>query len=184
MVTFATLSHWLVGTLFVLSGVAKFRTPAAFRTALDESPGFWLPLTGLASRAVPILEVVVGVSLLVGFVVLPAAILAATLLIVFSIWVVTVLQSGAVLSCGCFGQTDDTLTSLVLLRNAGMIGLTGVLIGSAAWREPALDPFTAPRLAAGDLLPAGTLLAGLVVAYVLFDQLNANARQMRAGRWT
>lgn len=137
----AAASAVVLALVFGSSAVSKVRaresTVASFR-------GLRLPAPTVLSSAVPVVESVLAVGLVVAPA--PAAYVALALLVAFSVVIGRAVAAGATVGCACFGGggADERPVSVVeLVRNAGLGALavlaTGVGDVSALWPSgPAL----------------------------------------------
>jgi len=113
-----------LGALFVLSGSLKILTPIEEFQALIRTyhmtPEFIIPIF---SVALPIVEVVAGLCLIIGLFERWAALVASAMVVMFLIAITQALARGYPLAdCGCFGafKFGDTPTQ-VLLRDWGLL---------------------------------------------------------------
>ena len=99
----STAMRLVLGTVLLVAGATKIIDPqgsvAAVR-AFALLPG---ALVTLAGWGLPFLELVLGVLLLAGVAVRPAALATAVLLAVFVAAVASVAARGLSIDCGCFG---------------------------------------------------------------------------------
>lgn len=119
----------LVGGVFIWAGVLKIRDPLAFA---DSIASFELVPTAFISAmalALPVLEVIVGVLLVVGWQRRVASASVLLLCGVFAVALVQALVRGLEVDCGCFGAGEPSVMStwvslgrdLLLLVGAGII---------------------------------------------------------------
>lgn len=124
--------HWLLrlglGALFVFAGLAKLRDPTGFATEIANYR-LMPELAPYLAIALPAIEVVLGVCLLVGPALWRRAAALATglLLIVFTIAVAQVVARGINVDCGCFGGSSGPVTGLTLARDLLLLGATALL---------------------------------------------------------
>lgn len=142
----------VVAVVFVWSGAAKARDPAAFAASLS---GFRVPVT----FRLPIARITIGVEIASAVAVLIPATrtiglsIAAMALFVFSAAITSVLVRGEPVSCRCFGGTGSELRAAHVARN---LGLAAVAVAGALGTDPA---------AAVSSVEAATAIgAGLIVA--------------------
>jgi hypothetical protein len=119
-----------LGALFVVAGALKLRDPTAFAT---EVANYHL-LAGLApliAATLPSVEITSGLLLAIGPPALrrASALVATTLMGVFTVAVAQVLVRGINVACGCFGGSSGPVTGWTLLRDllllaAGALALT------------------------------------------------------------
>jgi uncharacterized membrane protein YphA (DoxX/SURF4 family) len=123
---------WLLrlglGALFLAAGVAKLRDPAAFATEIAN----YRLLPGLAAylaTALPMLELVLGATLLLGTATWrrAAALASAGLLIVFTVAVSQVVARGINVDCGCFGGSSGPVTGWTVARDLALLAAAGLL---------------------------------------------------------
>lgn len=143
----AITAQALLAGVFAWSVLGKVRSRAAFRdyqesaAALSRLPASWLVPVSVATAAV---EVVLVVLLVVPATRVVALLLAAGLLLVFSVAIGQALRRGHQGSCRCFGPSRAPLGRRHLVRNLLLLGVAG----AAAIAGP----------------PGPTTVAGLAVA--------------------
>ena len=97
------LARMLVGAVWVVAGVLKLPDPnenvRAVR-AYDLLPESVVPVVG---HALPILEILVGLCLLLGLLTRVAAVVSALLLVAFVVGIGSAWSRGLSIECGCFG---------------------------------------------------------------------------------
>ena len=143
----------LLAGLFAWAGASKLlqrdRTNRTFAT-------FGLPAPGVLGTAVPAVELLLAVGLLV--VPAVAAYLALGMLAAFTTFLVRAVRAGVDVGCGCFGSASTApVSSIDVLRN-GLLGAAALLAALAA------DP-TVPGL--GAVLLVAAAAGGAVTAFVV-----------------
>jgi len=113
------VSAVLLAVIFWAAGSAKLRAPATV-AAEFEAMGIRSPET--AAKVLPFLEF--GVAILLLAVPWVGAAVALAFLIGFTVVLVRVVRSGAVLSCACFGATSTQPVSWIDLVRNGLLILT------------------------------------------------------------
>jgi putative oxidoreductase len=101
--------RWLLGGIFIISGLAKINDPVAFLLTMRE---FQLLPKGIETLLVlylPWLEFVLGLSLTLGILYRTSALMMACLNGLFALALVSVLVRGIEIDCGCFGLMADIL---------------------------------------------------------------------------
>ena len=102
-VTAGVLARVVVGLVWVVAGVLKLPDPnenvRAVR-AYELLPESVVPVVG---HALPVLEILVGVCLLLGLLTRVAAVVSVVLLAAFVIGISSVWARGLSIDCGCFG---------------------------------------------------------------------------------
>jgi putative oxidoreductase len=120
-----------LGCAFVGAGVIKIADPAQFAGVVDNY--HLLPRAFLNPVAIllPWLEMVAGLSVLVGFWTRAGALLLSVLTIVFFLAISSALVRGLNIECGCFGTVSGSRIGLQHLALDGAVfGLAALLI----WR--------------------------------------------------
>lgn len=121
----------ILGAVFVASGLAKLIDPPAFAISVRHfgcSSRIVLPLiVGLLPRV----ELVLGLSILLGWWVSQVTLVAAGLLIAFTVLMGQhILRGQPRADCGCFGRTGTDAWAAIA-RNVGLVCLTVASIYSA-----------------------------------------------------
>lgn len=121
-----------LAVVLTLAGVAKLRRPEA---TAEDFAGLGLPRPTDLATAVPLVELACAALL----VVLPGwgGVASFGLLALFTAFLVTVLRSGRVVACACFGANDrDPVSARHLVRNAGLglLALAAATIADPIWR--------------------------------------------------
>ncbi len=97
------------GMLLVVSGWEKMADYAPWRELVTKMDLFPIDWVGPLSAALPGIEVVVGLALLLGFWTREAAVASGFLFVLFAAVMAVLLWKGTVETCGCFGA-DDAVT--------------------------------------------------------------------------
>ncbi len=115
------LGRIVLGAVFLAAGTAKLIDREEFEKNLPNLTGRLLSRmfpAGVTSFAIPVMEVAVGCTLILGFAQRAAAMMAAVLLLAFSAVLVGALLRGVSASCGCFGQVGrGKVTGATVARN-------------------------------------------------------------------
>lgn len=154
-----------LGLLILYAGVNKFRYLANFRTTLLYVPYMPTRLVPFLAIAIPIVEVLAGVSLALG----TRVGIALTLVLLFATSAVAVLahKQKRRVPCICFSSAGaDAISLLTVVRN---------LIFGAIALLPALLPLPSPNSEA--LLPIYAVL--LVVVFFVSETLLTNLSSMK-----
>ena len=146
----SVLARLVVGAVWVVAGVLKLPDPTenvrAVR-AYQLLPEAVVPLVG---HALPVLEVLVGVCLLLGVLTRATAVLSALMLVAFVVGISSAWARGLQIECGCFGggagPTVDAAAKYPweIARDVGLLLLSAWLV----WRPR--SPWAADNV----LLPA------------------------------
>lgn len=111
-----------LGTIFLLSGIAKLSNLRAFGEVVRDYRVVPAMFSRAVTFAIPSIEVVLGVSLLVGIRERMAAYAVAVLLLVFSVAMAVNLARGRRISCGCLGTVSRKEISLfAITRNIALL---------------------------------------------------------------
>ena len=123
------LGRCVCGLIFITAAVAKVMAPAPFLDALSHLR--WIPASLQSPLAIslPLVELLLGIALIVGWQKILVARVTFLLLVLFTVVLFT-LPAGA--ACGCFGSVDGPLGWFVagngaIVRNLVLLGITGWL---------------------------------------------------------
>ena len=117
----------VLGSTFAWSSGQKLRDVAKFKEGLR---ALGIPNQLADGGAVPLvgLEVVASCLMLLPWVPVRAGlVLSAALLIVFSVALIRVIESGVIVGCHCFGSHETPISWFDVARNTGLLAL--VLVG-------------------------------------------------------
>ncbi len=131
--TAGLLARLGLATVWFLSGFAKASDPRATTVAVRAYQLLPESLVAPVAGALPYLEISLGVLLLLGFATRLAAILSASLLLVFIGGVISAAVRGLSIDCGCFGgggqvQAGATAYTMEVLRDIGFLALAVFLV--------------------------------------------------------
>ena len=128
------LARMLVGGVWVVAGALKLPDPnenvRAVR-AYNLLPESVVPVVG---HALPILEILVGLCLLLGLLTRVAAVVSALLLVAFVVGIASAWSRGLAIECGCFGggagPTVDAAAKYPweIARDVGLLALSAWLV--------------------------------------------------------
>jgi uncharacterized membrane protein YphA (DoxX/SURF4 family) len=128
-----TVARLGLAAVFLVSGLLKAIDPDATYVAVRAYD--LLPKLGVAlvAGALPWLEIVIGLLLLVGIATRAVAVASAVLLLGFMVGVTQAWARGLSIDCGCFGgggavDPGQTTYGRELLRDAGFLLLAGWLV--------------------------------------------------------
>lgn len=116
-----------LGVVFLWSGGAKRARPEAWLQQADE---FGAPHR--IAQAMPWVELVLGGCLIAQLWRPWPAVIAAAMLVGFSVAIAVRLAQGRRPPCACFGASARPIGVWTLVRNAGLLGLAVVSVLSAA----------------------------------------------------
>jgi putative oxidoreductase len=112
-----------LGGIFVISSLDKITDPGAFTVSILNYKIVGYTLAAITATILPSLELLCGLSLILGLYPRSSALLITSMLIVFTILVISALMRGLDISCGCFSQ-DPGVSKIgygKILENIGMI---------------------------------------------------------------
>lgn len=138
----------VVGLVFVVAAVPKLRDPASFRSSVAAYkllPDTWV--TPVA-RILPPAELALGLMLLAGILVVPAAWAAAVLLVGFGVVIWIAVERGSRIGCGCGFRHLQQVSRVLVARNAALAVVAVVA---------AVAPSAALALAPGPAVPESTI---------------------------
>ena len=122
-----SIGRVVAGGVLLIAGAAKLRIgPRSFAYAIRAYrlvPG---RLATPAAHAIPVLELVIGITLLTGTLVRISALAGALLLVAFSLAIAIALARGQRNACGCglaAGAGRDAISRRILARNAVLTAL-------------------------------------------------------------
>lgn len=124
-----------LAAIFIVAGIAKIGHADVFAAQIA---GFRiLPQAVIAPMALvlPFFELLLGFYLAIGLYTRAAGIVAAVQLALFSAAIGSAVVRGLVVSCGCFGPHDTTVTSWPEVARDVALALVAVAV---AWRAPGM----------------------------------------------
>jgi uncharacterized membrane protein YphA (DoxX/SURF4 family) len=124
------LLRFVLAGIFIYAGYVKLRDPwQLFAASIASYEIIPMGMAEIVAKAFPWVEVAIGVGLLIGWRLLPAAAAATSLLLVFfNVMLWRAFLQGKEIDCGCFGP-GEALTWKTLVRDGSM--LLGALL--VAW---------------------------------------------------
>lgn len=138
--------RFIVGFVFLLAGGAKLPRRNEFERAVRAygllPSGFVRPV----ARALPGVEVALGVLMLLGLGTAPVASFVGVTLLAFSLAVALNLARGRDLDCGCFAVGAPRHIGWPLIaRNLVLIGMTAAVAAASSPAALSLDEFSSTR---------------------------------------
>jgi len=126
---FILLVRVFLGGLFIVASLDKIADPAAFATSILNYKVVGPTLAMVIATILPSLELLCGLSLILGLYPRASALLITCMLAGFTILIISALLRGLDISCGCFSQDPNVskIGYIKILENVGMIML-GVLL--------------------------------------------------------
>ena len=128
------LARALVGGVWLVAGALKIPDPTESVRAVRNYrllPEAVVPLVG---HALPVLEILVGLCLLLGLLVRANAALSAVLLLAFVVGIASAWSRGLSIECGCFGGGGGTLEDATakypweIARDLGLLAASAWLL--------------------------------------------------------
>jgi uncharacterized membrane protein YphA (DoxX/SURF4 family) len=118
-----------LGGLFIVASLDKIADPAAFAASILNYKIVGSTLAMMIATILPSLELLCGLSLILGLYPRTSALFITFMLVGFTILIISALLRGLDISCGCFTQDPNVskIGYLKILENVGMIML-GVLL--------------------------------------------------------
>jgi uncharacterized membrane protein YphA (DoxX/SURF4 family) len=109
-----------IGILFLYAGIIKAGDPAGFAVAIGNYQILPQWAVNPAAIVLPWLEILLGITLLLGFWIEGGSLVSAVLFSVFSIALAFNLIRGLDISCGCFSASPKKINWLYFLRDVSL----------------------------------------------------------------
>jgi len=113
-------ARWLLGATFIYASYSKILAPAVFAKIIYGYALFPAILINLLAIILPFVELVAGLSLIVGFYPRSAALIINAMLVAFIVSLSINIIRGHEFDCGCFALTTDnpsTFSGSLLIRD-------------------------------------------------------------------
>jgi uncharacterized membrane protein YphA (DoxX/SURF4 family) len=112
-----------LGGLFVISSLDKLADPGAFTASILNYKIVGSLLATMTATILPSLELLCGLSLILGLYPRTSALIITILLVGFTILIISALMRGLDISCGCFTQDPNAnkIGYVKILENIGMV---------------------------------------------------------------
>ena len=121
--------RFVLGLVFIYASVGKILDPKTFAENLIAYQVFdspqWLKYVAVT---LPWIEWFCGIFLILGAFVRSVSVLTTLLLFVFIVGMLSALQRGLQIHCGCFGSPDETIGAFSLLRDGSFFLASLVLL--------------------------------------------------------
>lgn len=126
------VARLLLGGVMLVAGALKVTDPEAATQAVRAYELLPQGFDGIVGLLLPFLEIAIGLLLIVGYGVRPAAVAAGVFMVVFIAAVASAWARGLAIDCGCFGgggQVAPGQTKYLqeILRDAGLLLVAGWL---------------------------------------------------------
>lgn len=102
------LASWIVGAVFIYAGVLKVMDPLEFADSVASFQVLPVALINPVALTLPVLEILLGISIIVGLHRRTSAVLLTLLCGVFAIALGQALLRGLKVDCGCFGAGESS----------------------------------------------------------------------------
>lgn len=140
-----TCFRWLVGLLFIFSGLIKANDPLGLSYKMQEFFEAWQwkgfhDYTLQMSTLMNLLEVVAGVALIVGWQMKRVMWLLLLLIVFFTFLTSYVLFSGKIHACGCFGDCVPLTPIQTFTKDVALLLIIIVLLLNAGKMKPYCSP--------------------------------------------
>ncbi|RPI04430.1 MAG: DoxX family membrane protein [Ignavibacteriae bacterium] len=138
------LARIFLGGLFVVASLDKITDPQAFANAILQYKVVGPTFAMLTATILPSLELLCGLSLIIGLYPRGCALLLTVMLVGFTILVASALFRGLDISCGCFTQDPNAskINLQKILENCGLIILSVWLLFNKNQGSSLLQLFT------------------------------------------
>ena len=122
-------SQIVIGLIFAWAALAKLGDLEAFATAVHNFRIVPVATENLLAVTLPWIELVAAVALILNVQARCAAVLLASLLVLFTLGIALAMMRGLSFECGCFGKDDSTSVGVVkLLQNTGMLIVAAISV--------------------------------------------------------
>ncbi len=165
------LFRWIVGLLFIFSGMIKVNDPLGLSYKMQEFFEVWglewlNPFTLSMSIIMNVLEVVSGAALLIGFKMKYVSRFLLLLIIFFTFLTGYALFSGKIKTCGCLGDCLPLTPAMSFTKDLVLLGM--IVVITIYWRDvkPVFKYFTTSNRILLALMVVCILLQDLVVNYL------------------
>jgi uncharacterized membrane protein YphA (DoxX/SURF4 family) len=125
--------------IWIVAGGAKIADLTHFNAQVEQYKLLPHALEAPFAYALPFVEVAVGIYLLIGLLVRPAAIVGCALMVAFIVAMAEAWARGLVLNCGCFGSLDLQRVGLETILRDAALGLPSLAMAIRPSRKWSLD---------------------------------------------
>jgi len=117
----------LIGLVFLAAALPKIGDPQSFALAVHYFRIVPVPLENLVAVALPWVELVAGLALVLGVRAREGGIVVTAMMVVFIAAVAAAVARGLDIECGCFGTGDGSRAGAAkLLENTGLLALAAL----------------------------------------------------------
>jgi len=93
-----------LGSMLLVASIDKIADPAAFAKSIGDYRLFSEPIVTVVATMIPWAELLCGMAMMFGLLIPGAALLAGSMLLVFTLALLSALLRGLDITCGCFSQ--------------------------------------------------------------------------------
>ncbi len=127
------LARLILGVVLLVAGAIKVTSPASSALAVRAYKILPYDFAGYVGFALPVVEILIGVLLVVGLLTRAAAVVGGLLMLAFIIGISWAWAHGYSIDCGCFGgggtiAASQTQYPLEVLRDVGLVALAAWLV--------------------------------------------------------
>jgi Methylamine utilisation protein MauE. len=127
------LARLILGVVLIWAGAAKVTSPALSARAVRAYQILPYDLAGYVGYALPVVEVLVGLLLVIGLFTRASAVVGGLLMVAFIIGISSAWARGLTIDCGCFGgggtiAASQTQYPLEILRDIGVAACAAWLV--------------------------------------------------------
>lgn len=117
-----------LGVIFILASMHKVQHPEQLAITVRTYEIIPASLSNLFALFLAWSELIAGIFLVLGIFTKEAATAVALLLIMFIAAIITTLVRGLVIDCGCFDEKGDPVDATLLVRNALLVIIAGMVV--------------------------------------------------------
>jgi len=127
------LARLILGVVLIVAGALKVTSPAVSARAVQAFQLLPFDFAGYVGYALPVVEILVGLLLVVGLFTRASAMVGGLLMLAFIIGISWAWAHGYSIDCGCFGgggtiEASQTQYPLDILRDAGLVACAAWLV--------------------------------------------------------
>lgn len=133
----SALARFGLAAVWIYSGVTKLANPLETKQSVHAYELVSWEMGNVIGAALPAVELIVGIMLLIGLFLRPAAAVSGVLLVIFIAGIASAWARGLTIDCGCFGSggVDPSVTGrtyfLEILRDVAFM-----FLAVAVWKWP------------------------------------------------
>ncbi|MEJ6013250.1 MauE/DoxX family redox-associated membrane protein [Corynebacterium sp. H127] len=124
----SAVSRFGLALVWLISGFQKMSDPLAFRQSVQAYELFPSEMVSLISTVLPPIELALGLLLLLGLFIVPAAAITALFMVCFIFGLASAAARGLEINCGCFSAGEASSSSslwLAILRDLLFLAMAG-----------------------------------------------------------